>query len=436
MLQARKKSKSNPDFQASEPHQEDLKVPQGTSKHSSETAERSASAPPSPVTKDPCEVSSLSEPGSDLPRKTAITKRVSSSHLVSTVQKKISFGYFSQAEDDSACTAGTAPVSPQPEAESINKHSALVSTENLSSLPSQELDANNMPTKTKPLHPDSPQQLWSSTSCPDITPTPSTVSMARAMSPVKLPSCITLNQISHKSESNFIKLIKRINSAEKRPTTTTNANFSFVQRSGKEPLLKALEQIKLICALCDEENKSEQEEVTSSPKKSEDLSSSDRNNNFPPQDDCIRRRADIVRQHCVGIYGYASDEYYRVILCGANAIQIMCDAMRVFLKYELVQASGNLVLGKLCATRQSGLKLVESGGLRQIIDSIKHFPESPSICSLAVNCLCRVTEVTDLALLFLENMHDAQEILLSVPESVLGFESLDNWKTLTGRFQR
>jgi hypothetical protein len=309
------------------------------------------------------------------------------------------------------------------------------------------------------------------------------------------------------SESSFIDMIQRIDSSnnkEQPEKQNTNATFAFVQRSGKESLLVALNQIQELTSqsqhkdeeeapskcpsslnqiqeltshsqhINEEEARSKcpsslnqiQELTSQSQHKNEEeapskcpsslnqiqeLTSQSQHKNeeeapskkiptstktISTAEENYSTRAGTVREHFVGLYSYAHDDYYRIILVRANAIQITADAMRTFSINELVQASGNMFLGKLCVTRQNGLKLVEAGGLHQVIGSIKNFPTSSNICSLAVNCLYKVTEVTDLAMLFLEKMHDAQEVISGIPESLLSFESLDNWKALTERFQR
>ena len=144
----------------------------------------------------------------------------------------------------------------------------------------------------------------------------------------------------------------------------------------------------------------------------------------------------MLYQDFIGLSGYTQDEYYRIILVRANAIQITIDAMRLLKGHKLTQASGNLFIGSMCETRQQGLKLVESGGLKVIVDSIKNFSTSSSVCSLAINALLKCVQATDLAMMFLENMHGSREVIESIPEELLSHESLGNRNALIERFGR
>ncbi len=266
-------------------------------------------------------------------------------------------------------------------------------------------------------------------SSPIVTPVSSICSLTKSKSTkniyVGLPSfnCLRTTQ----SESSFVQDVHRIDqirnlrNPERR---TANATFTFVQRSGKGPVLAALYQI--------QEMISQEKEIDklSIPH----LSETESNDTLEEEHST---RIDTVRQHLVGLYGYANDDYYRVIITAANAMTITVNAMSTFSNNELVQACGNLLLGKICCgTRQNGLKLVESGGLRQIIDSIKNFPSNPDICSLAIGCLYRVTGCTDLAVLFLENLRGAQEVIAAIPTSSLRFETLKNRDLLMERFSK
>ena len=324
----------------------------------------------------------------------------------------------------------TVPERPSNSSSSREQHDSHKATSGMSSYSSPEINtlASTVPRQLKPPS-GSAQRLVPSVSWPTVTPVSSACSITRGRNRIRVERPSFSHFLGTQSESSFIDMIQRIDSSnnkEQPEKQNTNATFAFVQRSGKESLLVALNQIQ---ELTSQSQHKDEEEAPSKkiPTSTKTISTAEEN---------YSTRAGTVREHFVGLYSYAHDDYYRIILVRANAIQITADAMRTFSINELVQASGNMFLGKLCVTRQNGLKLVEAGGLHQVIGSIKNFPTSSNICSLAVNCLYKVTEVTDLAMLFLEKMHDAQEVISGIPESLLSFESLDNWKALTERFQR
>ena len=250
---------------------------------------------------------------------------------------------------------------------------------------------------------------------PSISDTDSTGSIPKSSS-VELP-VFSLNR-SQTSETSFIDLITRNTPTSNR----SNATFAFVQRSGKESLEESLHQIERII-------------------KKEKKAKFD-TNTWPPKEGSVEaekssKRANTIYLDFVGLYGYAQDEYYQIILGRASAIQIAIEAMQTFHYDHLIQASGCLFIGTMCnKSRMNGLKLVESGGLREIIDSVKKFPETPYVCSMAVNCLEKVTKATDLSVLFLKQMHGAVDVLESIPESVLIFESPDNRNTILQRIAR
>ena len=350
----------------------------------------------------------------------------------------------------------TVPERPSNSSSSREQHDSRKATSGMSSYSSPEMNtlASTVPRQLKPPS-GSAQRLVPSVSWPTVTPVSSACSITRGRNRIRVERPSFSHFLGTQSESSFIDMIQRIDSSnnkEQPEKQNTNATFAFVQRSGKESLLVALNQIQELTS--QSQHKDEEEAPTKCPSslnQIQELTSQSQHKNeeeapskkiptstktISTAEENYSTRAGTVREHFVGLYSYAHDDYYRIILVRANAIQITADAMRTFSINELVQASGNMFLGKLCVTRQNGLKLVEAGGLHQVIGSIKNFPTSSNICSLAVNCLYKVTEVTDLAMLFLEKMHDAQEVISGIPESLLSFESLDNWKALTERFQR
>ena len=350
----------------------------------------------------------------------------------------------------------TVPERPSNSSSSREQHDSHKATSGMSSYSSPEINtlASTVPRQLKPPS-GSAQRLVPSVSWPTVTPVSSACSITRGRNRIRVERPSFSHFLGTQSESSFIDMIQRIDSSnnkEQPEKQNTNATFAFVQRSGKESLLVALNQIQELTS--QSQHKDEEEAPTKCPSslnQIQELTSHSQHKNeeeapskkiptstktISTAEENYSTRAGTVREHFVGLYSYAHDDYYRIILVRANAIQITADAMRTFSINELVQASGNMFLGKLCVTRQNGLKLVEAGGLHQVIGSIKNFPTSSNICSLAVNCLYKVTEVTDLAMLFLEKMHDAQEVISGIPESLLSFESLDNWKALTERFQR
>ena len=376
----------------------------------------------------------------------------------------------------------TVPERPSNSSSSREQHDSRKATSGMSSYSSPEMNtlASTVPRQLKPPS-GSAQRLVPSVSWPTVTPVSSACSITRGRNRIRVERPSFSHFLGTQSESSFIDMIQRIDSSnnkEQPEKQNTNATFAFVQRSGKESLLVALNQIQELTSQSQHKDEEEApskcpsslnqiQELTShsqhineeearskcpsSLNQIQELTSQSQHKNeeeapskkiptstktISTAEENYSTRAGTVREHFVGLYSYAHDDYYRIILVRANAIQITADAMRTFSINELVQASGNMFLGKLCVTRQNGLKLVEAGGLHQVIGSIKNFPTSSNICSLAVNCLYKVTEVTDLAMLFLEKMHDAQEVISGIPESLLSFESLDNWKALTERFQR
>ena len=350
----------------------------------------------------------------------------------------------------------TVPERPSNSSSSREQHDSRKATSGMSSYSSPEMNtlASTVPRQLKPPS-GSAQRLVPSVSWPTVTPVSSACSITRGRNRIRVERPSFSHFLGTQSESSFIDMIQRIDSSnnkEQPEKQNTNATFAFVQRSGKESLLVALNQIQELTSQSQHKDEEEapskcpsslnqiQELTSHSQHKNEEEAPSKKiptsTKTISTAEENYSTRAGTVREHFVGLYSYAHDDYYRIILVRANAIQITADAMRTFSINELVQASGNMFLGKLCVTRQNGLKLVEAGGLHQVIGSIKNFPTSSNICSLAVNCLYKVTEVTDLAMLFLEKMHDAQEVISGIPESLLSFESLDNWKALTERFQR
>jgi len=237
---------------------------------------------------------------------------------------------------------------------------------------------------------------------------PSNVSESE--STVDLPSRSLTS--ANKSDSSFVDMCnKACAQSSYDPRGTTNATFKFIQRSGKESLKESIDQIKNII-----NQQNEAEDLPCSPE--------------------YKRRANLICPTMLALHCYAQDEYYRIILGDCEAIQVTVDAMNAFSTNELVQASANLCIGSLCTkSLRNGLKLVESGGLTSIIDSVKKFPASSNVCSMVASCLVKVTEVTDLAVSFLNKMNDAQYVLESIPESLLTFESPQNRDTVLERIR-
>ena len=283
-----------------------------------------------------------------------------------------------------------------------------------------------------------------------VTPVTSANCIVKRRSPVRLPSCSRFSK-GDNSESSFVDLIRRMNSnSTRQETMRTNATFRLIQRSGKESVLASLHEIELLVARLKasetKDNGTEIELETESSSASISTSASASAASTKDSASFISLHtslavenlpdANMLYQDFVGLSGYTQDEYYRIILVRANAIQITIDAMRLLKDHKLTQASGNLFIGSMCETRQQGLKLVESGGLKVIVDSIKNFSTSSSVCSLAINTLFKCVEATDLAMMFLENMHGSREVIESIPEELLSHESLGNRNALIERFGR
>mmetsp|Transcript_8888 Transcript_8888/g.10335 ORF Transcript_8888/g.10335 Transcript_8888/m.10335 type:complete len:102 (-) Transcript_8888:272-577(-) len=83
----------------------------------------------------------------------------------------------------------------------------------------------------------------------------------------------------------------------------------------------------------------------------------------------------------------------------------------------------------------NSLKLVKSGGLVTIINSIKKFTFSGHVCSMAVNCLSLATAVTELAVLFLQQMKYAVKTLEDIPDTLLSYEAPMNKAIVLGRIK-
>ncbi len=147
-------------------------------------------------------------------------------------------------------------------------------------------------------------------------------------------------------------------------------------------------------------------------------------------------RAKLVCQHLVRLHSYVQDEFYRIVLGNYGAVQVTLEAMNTFSGHEYVQAAGSLTMGGLCDRNlMNSLKLVKSGGLVTIINSIKKFTFSGHVCSMAVNCLSLATAVTELAVLFLQQMKDAVKTLEDIPDTLLSYEAPMNKAIVLGRIK-
>lgn len=229
---------------------------------------------------------------------------------------------------------------------------------------------------------------------PLVTPSPSLVLSveSRDSSLCTIPLRGELKR--HRSSETLL-----VNSIAKRSATSsesgeTNATFQYVQRSGRDLVKRIVERLRDL--------------IPETP-------------NDVEQDKSLKeKRATEINEKFVVLYGYATDEYYRIILGRYGAIQVAVDALTVFPDVELVQASGILLLTSLCR-RHSGntMKIIETGGIRSIIEAMRSNSECKTICSMAINCLFELTNSFDLATLFLSKMHDAQDVIKSIDPNVL-----------------
>ena len=227
---------------------------------------------------------------------------------------------------------------------------------------------------------------------PLVTPSPSLVLSVESRD----SSCIPLRGELKRHRSSETLLV---NSIAKRSATSsesgeTNATFQYVQRSGRDLVKRIVERLRDLIP---------------------------ENPNDVEQDKSLKeKRATEINEKFVVLYGYATDEYYRIILGRYGAIQVAVDALTVFPDVELVQASGILLLTSLCR-RHSGntMKIIETGGIRSIIEAMRSNSECKTICSMAINCLFELTNSFDLAALFLSKMHDAQDVIESIDPNVL-----------------
>lgn len=233
---------------------------------------------------------------------------------------------------------------------------------------------------------------------PLVTPSPSLIlsEESRDSSSCTIPLRGQLKR--HRSSETLL-----VNAIAKRPGSSsesgeTNATFQYVQRSGRDFVKRVVERLRDLIPTNPndvEQDKSQQE-----------------------------KRTNEINEKFVALYGYATDEYYRIILGRYGAIQVAVDALTVFPDIELVQASGILLLTSLCR-RHSGntLKIIETGGIRSIIEAVRRNSESKTICSMAINCLFELTNSFDLATLFLSKMHDAQDVIESIDPNILTCDS-------------
>jgi hypothetical protein len=228
-----------------------------------------------------------------------------------------------------------------------------------------------------------------------LIPLPSYSSSTSVAESVDLPLRI------HAGANSSERLFVESTSKRLRSSSHSNATFAFVQRSGKEFIfasIKRLSQMIMNTMSSDLANSKECEAC-----------------------------ATTVYEDFIGLHGYAQDEYYKIILSRANAIQVIIDALAAFPDNELVQASGILLIGSLCTkSLPNALKLVEYGGLRNIIYGLKKHPNNSHVCSITVNCLLRVMKASKLAVLFLSKMHDSVSVIESISDDLLTYESPRN----------
>jgi hypothetical protein len=146
-------------------------------------------------------------------------------------------------------------------------------------------------------------------------------------------------------------------------------------------------------------------------------------------------RASTICRHLVRLHSYVQDEFYRIVL-GVSALKVTLEAMDAFPHHEFVQATCNLTLGGLCQSNlMNGLTLVKSGGVVSILNSIKLFPDSSHVCSMAVNCLALATSTTELAVLYLKQMKDGRKTIGAIPDSMLSFEAPKNKDLILKRIE-
>lgn len=146
-------------------------------------------------------------------------------------------------------------------------------------------------------------------------------------------------------------------------------------------------------------------------------------------------RASTICRHLVRLHSYVQDEFYRIVL-GVSALKVTLEAMDAFPHHEFVQATCNLTLGGLCQSNlMNGLTLVKSGGVVSILNSIKIFPDSSHVCSMAVNCLALATSTTELAVLYLKQMKDGRKTIGAIHDSMLSFEAPKNKDLILKRIE-
>jgi len=281
---------------------------------------------------------------------------------------------------DDTSADGTFPSKKKSE---IEQSSCSASSDTKQSPPKKICQGNNLDIKiSKPKHPS-----------PVVTPSSSLSSMPNME---LVPLCaLRLPRAKSSSETMFVETTSK-------RKIHPNATFAFVQRSGKDFLIASIERLGQIVSdhldACDLEDSK-----------------------------ASVARASTVYEDLIGLYGYARDEYYRIILGRANGIQVTMNTLAAFPNNELIQASGIMFIGTLCTkSLPNALKLVECGGLRNIIDGIKNYPKNSNVCSMSINCLALVMESSELAGMFLSKMHDAKTAIESISQDSLTFQSPRN----------
>ncbi len=317
------------------------------------------------------------------------------------------------------------------------------------------------------------------------------LSIANASS-ASLPSMSLIRQNLNRSNSSFLESYLSQRDASR---ACANATFTFIQRSDTQGLKAAVTQIQnlvkeqkekearkellllsteissepetdhdkatTIQITCDEQMKPNRPQLvpcketekppqlsvinsftsTSIPLRTSDdgscVDSSTTGSYESDEDDTTyETRAKLVCQHLVRLHSYVQDEYYRIVLGDFGAIQVTLEAMKTFSGHEYVQAAGSLTIGGLCDRNlMNSLKVVKAGGLVVIINSIKKFTTSTHVCSMAVNCLALTTAVTELAVLFLQQMKDGVKTLEDISDALLSYEAPTNKAIVLGRIK-
>jgi hypothetical protein len=126
-----------------------------------------------------------------------------------------------------------------------------------------------------------------------------------------------------------------------------------------------------------------------------------------------------VRQNISKMSLYVDDDYYRIVISNHNGIEILLSAMNTFQSCENICATCNISLWKICRNNNQTLqwKVINADGFSTILSSIVDHPQSPKVCSAAVDALFQVTSENDDAILMLKGLHI--EKILSGVEFVL-----------------